>query len=303
DRAVRALHAQGAAQDHRDRRREDRDRVGQKAERHRDEQAGQISVDADNTRSGAFLEAKGVQLHHFKGPHPAGNVGVQIHHIDPINKGEVVWQVSVQNVILIGRLFEHGIYDPRKIIALAGSEIAEPSYYKVISGASVASFTEGKLRPEQDLPPRYISGDPLTGIKISDKGFLGYYHDQVTVLPEGIRPQAFGWLSLNLNRFSVSRTFFSYLMPRKKFRHDTNIRSGERPFVLTGVYDSVLPMDILPVQLIKSIMINDIDKMEQLGIYEVAPEDFALVEYVCPSKIEMQTIIRQGLDVMVKEFA
>ncbi len=262
-----------------------------------------LSVHAEKTRSKAFLEARGVQLHHFKGPHPAGNVGIQIHHVDPINKGEVVWQVNVQDVILIGRLFAEGIYDPRKIITLAGSEVAEPSYYHVISGASVASFAEGKLRPAQDLPPRYISGDPLTGAKISDKGFLGYYHDQVTVLPEGIRPQAFGWLALNLNRFSVSRTFFSYLMPHKKFRHTTNIRSGERPFVLTGVYDSVLPMDILPVQLIKSIMINDIDKMEQLGIYEIAPEDFALVEYVCPSKIEMQTIIRQGLDVMYQEFA
>ncbi|MFO7977537.1 MAG: NADH:ubiquinone reductase (Na(+)-transporting) subunit A, partial [Bacteroidales bacterium] len=138
-----------------------------------------LSVDADNTRSGAFLEAKGVQLHHFKGPHPAGNVGVQIHHIDPINKGDVVWQVSVQDVILIGRLFEQGIYDPRKIITLAGSEVAEPAYYKVISGASVASFAAGKVQTQEDQPVRYVSGDPLTGIKIADKGFLGYYHDQV----------------------------------------------------------------------------------------------------------------------------
>lgn len=262
-----------------------------------------LSVDAENTRSKAFLEAKGVELHHFKGPHPAGNVGVQIHHIDPINKGEVVWQVNVQDVILIGRLFDRGIYDPHKIINLTGSEVTDPSYYNVISGASIASFTAGKVKQQPDQPLRFISGDPLTGTQVAEKGFLGYYHNQVTVLPEGVHPQAFGWLSFNLDRFSVSRTFFSYLMPRKKYRHDTNIRSGERPFVLTGVYDAVLPMDILPVQLIKSIMINDIDKMEQLGIYEVAPEDFALVEYVCPSKIEMQTIIRQGLDVMYKEFA
>jgi Na+-transporting NADH:ubiquinone oxidoreductase subunit A len=138
---------------------------------------------------------------------------------------------------------------------------------------------------------------------VEEKGYLGFYDNQICVIPEGTEPEFLGWLIPNLNRFSLSRTLPSFLMPWKKYRHDTNIRSGERPFVITGLYEKVLPMDIMPMQLLKAIMINDIDKMEQLGIYEVAPEDFALCEYVCPSKIEMQSIVRQGLDVIRSEFA
>jgi Na+-transporting NADH:ubiquinone oxidoreductase subunit A len=262
-----------------------------------------LSVHAEKNQSRAFLDAKGVKLHRFKGPHPAGNVGIQIHHINPINKGDVVWYVEMQDVILIGRLFEQGIYDPRKIIALAGSEVLNPRYYEVITGSQISDFVGKNSRKENGLMLRYISGDPLAGTKIASDGFLGFYHGQVTVIPEGNEPQLFGWITPNLDKFSVSRTFLSFLMPWKKYRHNTNIRSGERPFVITGLYENVLPMDILPMQLIKSIMINDIDKMEQLGIYEVAPEDFALCEYVCPSKIEMQYVIREGLDAIHKEFA
>ncbi len=261
-----------------------------------------LSVHSQNTMSKAFTEAKNVVLHRFKGPHPAGNVGTQIHHVKPINKGDIVWYLDVQDVIIIGRLFEKGIYDTSKVIVLNGSEVIKPRYYRVINGVNISALTDNNIRKEEGTTPRFISGDVLSGEKVTPDGFLGYYDDQVTVIPEGDEPELLGWLIPRLEKFSVSRTFFSFLMPWKKFRLDTNIRSGERPFVVTGIYEKVFPMDIMPMQLIKSIMINDIDMMEKLGIYEVAPEDFALPEFVCPSKIEMQTIVREGLDSMKKEF-
>lgn len=262
-----------------------------------------LSIHASETSSTAFKEARGVRLHAFSGPHPAGNVGVQIHHIRPLNKGEVVWYVDVQDVIAIGILFEKGIYDAHKVVALAGPEVLNPRYYKIINGAQLSSFAENNIRVQKDVTPRFISGDVLSGEKIGRDGYVGFYDDLVTVIPEGDQPELLGWLIPTPDKHSVSRTFFSFLMPWKKYRLNTNVRSGERPFVITGLYEKYLPMDILPMQLVKSIMINDIDMMEKLGIYEVAPEDFALCEYVCPSKIEMQSIIRDGLDVMIKEFA
>jgi Na+-transporting NADH:ubiquinone oxidoreductase subunit A len=262
-----------------------------------------LGVDADNSTSKAFLQARGVKVHKFSGPHPAGNVGIQIHHTDPINKGDIVWYADIQDVIIIGRLFEQGIYDASKIIAVAGPEVLNPRYYRAISGAQIDSLLKNNIRREAGTTPRIISGDALTGTKISDNGYLGFYHNMVTVLPEGDKPELVGWIAPNFDKFSISRTFFSFLTPWKKYRLDTNIRSGERPFVVTGIYERVLPMDILPMQLVKSIMINDIDMMEKLGIYEVAPEDFALCEFVCPSKIEMQTVIREGLDTIRREFA
>lgn len=261
-----------------------------------------LSIHAKETGSKAFLEATGVRIHRFTGPHPAGNVGIQIHHIRPVNKGEVVWYVDVQDVIAIGRLFSKGIYDAQKIVALTGSEVLKPRYYKILRGAQITAFTGNNIREEEDTRLRYISGDVLSGEKITPDGFIGFYDDQLTVIPEGDKPELLGWLIPKINKFSVSRTFFSFMMPWKKYRLNTNIRSGERPFVITGLYEKVLPMDILPMQLIKSVMINDIDLMEKLGIYEVAPEDFALCEFVCPSKIEMQSIIREGLDNIRKEF-
>ena len=262
-----------------------------------------LGVDAGSTTSEAFNRAEGVRVHRFKGPHPAGNVGIQIHHIRPVNKGEIVWYLDVQHVITIGRLFETGRYDSRKVVALTGSEVENPRYYRVHAGARLDIMTDGNVVKEEGVTPRYISGDVLSGEKISEKGFVGFYDSQITVIPEGDKPELIGWLIPNLERFSVSRTWPSFLMPWKKYRLDTNIRSGERPFVITGLYEKYLPMDILPMQLLKAIMINDIDMMENLGIYEVAPEDFALCEFVCPSKIEIQSVIRDGLDNIQKEFA
>jgi Na+-transporting NADH:ubiquinone oxidoreductase subunit A len=262
-----------------------------------------LGVHADETKSSAFLEAKGVEIHQFKGPHPAGNVGIQIHHIDPINKGDIIWYVGVQDIIILGRLFEKGVYDASKIIALAGSEVLNPRYYRMISGARASDILGTNIRQEEGVNLRIISGDVLTGKKVKPSGYLGFYDDMVTVIPEGDKPELLGWIMPNFDKFSVSRSFPAFLTPWRKYRSNTNVRSGERPFVITGLYEKVLPMDIMPMQLVKSIMINDIDMMEKLGIYEVSPEDLALCEYVCPSKIEIQAYIREGLDVIQKEFA
>ncbi|MFP4288577.1 MAG: Na(+)-translocating NADH-quinone reductase subunit A [Bacteroidales bacterium] len=262
-----------------------------------------LGIHTEKTKNKAFVDAKNVKIHSFKGPHPSGNIGIQIHHISPLNKGDLVWYIDIQHLIMLGRLFSKGIYDARKIIALAGSEVLNPRYYSVTDGATIKDIVQNNVRKEEGLHPRFISGTVLTGTKLEDNDFLRYYDDMITIIPEGDQPEMFGWIAPNFDKFSVSRTFPSSLIPGQKFRHNTNIRSGERPFVITGLYEKVLPMDIMPMQLLKSIMINDIDMMEKLGIYEVAPEDFALCEYVCPSKIEIQECIREGLDTMRQEFA
>jgi Na+-transporting NADH:ubiquinone oxidoreductase subunit A len=262
-----------------------------------------LGVHVDNTLNPGFTKASKVQVNSFIGPHPSGNVGIQIHHIDPINKGDIVWHIGVQHVIMIGRLFQKGVFDASMIIALAGSEVLNPRYYRVISGARVSEIVANNMRVEADTRVRLISGNVLTGAKLAENDYLRFYDNQITAIPEGDKPEILGWMTPNFDKFSVSRSFPAFLMPWKKFRLNTNIRSGERPFVVTGLYEKVLPMDILPMQLLKSIMINDIDMMEKLGIYEVAPEDFALCEYVCPSKIDIQDTIREGLDVIMKEFS
>ncbi len=243
-------------------------------------------------------KATGVEISYFSGPHPAGNVGVQIHHLDPLNKGEVVWFVNLQDVIAIGSLFEEGKYRHERIIALTGSEILNPGYHVMRSGASVSGVVKDNTK-SGDL--RFISGNVLTGTRIEPDGYLGYYDSQVTVIPEGKYFEFFGWMMPGLKKFSFSRSYSSGFMPGKDYRLDTNFHGGERAFVMTGQYERVVPMDIYPMQLLKAILAEDIDLMENLGIYEVAEEDFALCEYICPSKIEIQAIVRKGLDMMIKE--
>ena len=242
--------------------------------------------------------ASEVEISYFTGPHPAGNVGVHIHHISPINKGEVIWTVNLQDVFTIGRLFDEGIYRNERIVALTGSEVVQPKYYKLLSGASVLPLVDNNVKAGN---LRYISGNVLTGATIERGGFLGYYDSQVTVIPEGNYFEFFGWMMPGLKKFSFSKTFASTLFPRKSYKLDTNLHGGERAFVMTGLYEKVVPMDIYPMQLLKAILAEDIDLMENLGIYEIAEEDFALCEYICPSKIEIQSIVRKGLDMMVKE--
>ena len=258
-----------------------------------------ISILEEHRTLHPFDDCDGVENHYFAGVHPTGNVGIQIHHIAPINKGDIVWTINPQDVIILGRLFELGIFDAHKVIAVTGN-VHLPMYSKTMLGATISSCIAQEQITENT---RIISGNVLTGTKISYSGFIGFYDSQVTVIEEGNKPEFMGWISSGFDKFSLSRTFFSWLQKDKKYTLHTNMNGGERAFVFTGVYEKVLPMNIYPMHLLKAIIVNDIEKMEQLGIYEVVEEDFALCEFVCPSKIEIQSIIRQGLDVIKKEFS
>ncbi|MDD3108327.1 MAG: Na(+)-translocating NADH-quinone reductase subunit A [Alistipes sp.] len=265
---------------------------------------GKVYLGIEAGSQGVLNQIQGVEIRQFEGPHPSGNVGVQIHHVCPIAKGETVWTVDVQQVAVIGRLFLHGRVEMQKIIALTGSETKVPHYFNVMAGCPISSIVrQADLRPQTDGGTvRVINGNVLTGKRVDQKeGFLGFYNDQITVIPEGDRYEFLGWGMPRLNKFSVSRSYFSWLMPGKRYRLDTNLNGGVRAYVVTGLYDKYLPMDIYPLYLIKAILAGDIDKMEQLGIYEVIEEDLALCEFVDPSKTEMQSIIRQGIDLMIKE--
>ncbi|MCD6355099.1 MAG: Na(+)-translocating NADH-quinone reductase subunit A, partial [Prolixibacteraceae bacterium] len=251
-------------------------------------------------KDSAFEAIKDVVKVQFSGPHPAGNVGIQIANTLPINKGEIVWTVNVQDVLFMGRLFETGKVDFSKIVALTGSEIESPKYYQTILGASVSQITEGKLK-KSNYKQRLISGNVLTGIQVSSICHIGFYDSQITVIPEGDEYEFMGWATPGIKKFSASKTFFSRLFPKKEYELNANMHGGERAFVLSGQYEKLVPMNILPVQLLKAILVNDIDKMEQLGIYEVIEEDFALCEYACTSKIKVQDILRTGINTMIKE--
>lgn len=256
------------------------------------------------TGTTAFSGMGGVNTYSFSGPHPAGNVGVQIHHVDPINKGELVWYVNPQDVANIGRLFSTGKVDLKKTIAVGGSHIKEPQYYTVPMGANIAPILKDQLLGDND---RVISGNVLSGTKVEPDGFLGWDDSQITAIPEGNEAQFVltnGWLGLGFDKFSLSRTFPTWILPKsKKWDLNTNTNGEERAFVMTGQYEKVFPFDIYPVHLLKAIIVNDIDAMENLGIYEVAPEDFALCEYGCTSKIAVQDLVRQGLDIIKEECA
>jgi Na+-transporting NADH:ubiquinone oxidoreductase subunit A len=233
------------------------------------------------------------QVHHIKGPHPAGNVGVQIHHLDPIRKGEVVWYVHPQDVLIIGRLFREGRYRADRKVALTGSCMKNPQYIDAVTGQTLASILKDRLRPGT---ARLIQGNVLTGITSSADDFLSHYTNQLTAIPEGDHPEFLGWLAPGVKKLSLSKTFFSWLFPNRSYDLDTNMHGEERAFVMTGQYDKVLPMKILPVFLLKAILARDIERMEALGIYEVSEEDFALCEFVCTSKVEVQRIISEGLE-------
>jgi len=224
---------------------------------------------------------------------------MQIHHVSPINKGDLIWTISPQEVLYIGRLFETGKVNFSKIIALTGSEVTAPKYFKVIHGTTLSRLL--KKATKQESTERYISGNVLTGKQVDADDYLGFYDQQVTVIPEGDYYEFLGWAMPRLNKFSISKSYFSWLNPKRSYRADANLNGEERAYVMTGQYEKVLPMDILPVFLMKAIIAEDIDKMEQLGIYEVIEEDLALCEYVCTSKTEVQRILRDGINLMIKE--
>lgn len=250
----------------------------------------------------ALTQAKNVTVTAFEGPNPAGNVGVQINHTAPISKGETVWTIDPQAVIFIGRLFNTGRVDMTRMVAVTGSEVLKPAYCKLRVGALLTNVFSGNVTEGRDL--RYISGNPLTGKQVKPNEFLGAFDSQLTVIPEGDEiHEMLGFIMPRFDQFSVSRSYFSWLMGKKQYTIDARIKGGERHMIMSNEYDRVFPMDILPEYLIKAIIAGDIDRMEALGIYEVAPEDFALCEFVCSSKMELQRIVRAGLDALRAEMA
>ena len=243
----------------------------------------------------ALVVAKNVKTTIFEGPHPAGNVGVQINNTAPVNKGEIVWTIGAEEVIFIGRFFNKGKVDFTRTIALAGSEVKNPSYSKVILGAQLTNILAGRLNNKYEN--RIIDGNVLTGKKTTADGYLGAFSTEVTVIPESMNDaEMLGWAMPRFGMYSTSRSYFSWLFPKRKYTIDARIKGGERHMIMSNEYDRVFPMDIYPEYLLKAIITGNIDKMEQLGIYEVAPEDFALCEFVDSSKLELQRIVREGLD-------
>lgn len=251
--------------------------------------------------SKALTEAKGVIHQEFDGPHPAGNVGVQINRIKPINKGEVVWTLRATDVVFIGRLFNKGVVDLKHLIALSGPGLRKPCYVSALPGIPLAPVLNGNIYKE--MHSRIICGNPLTGTTVAADGYLMAHANSVTVLKEGDdQHEFFGWIMPRIDKFSVSRTylsgFFRTLFPAIKYEPDTRVLGGERALIVTGEYDAVFPMDILPEQLVRACITGNIEKQEALGIYEVAPEDFALCEYVCTSKVQVQKVVREALDIL-----
>lgn len=246
-----------------------------------------------------FTEARGVEKHWFQGAHPAGCVGVQIHQINPIRPGDVLWTLGVQEVMMLGRLFRDGRLDTTRIIALTGAELSRTGYVRTHVGARIQDLLDEQ--PASDMPLRYISGDVLTGTASQPDDFLRAHDDQLTLVQEGKTHEMFGWLLPIRPRPSVSRTFPNFLMPNMEFTAETNTHGEERAFVVTGLYEDVLPMDIYPQHLLKAVLAGDFERMEGLGIYEVVEEDLALCEFVCPSKVNVQQILRDGLNMMQEQ--
>ena len=255
-----------------------------------------------NQKADALVNAKDVEVTVFDGPCPAGNVGVQVNQISPVNKGEVVWTVDPTFVIFFGRLFNTGKVNLLRTIALGGSAMASPMYVDALIGTPFSVILKDALTRQEDL--RLINGNPLTGTKSCLEDSVGVRTSEITAIPEGADAnEMFGWIMPRTNQFSTSRSYFSWLMGKKEYDLDARVKGGERHIIMSGEYDSVLPMDIYGEFLIKAIIVGDIDKMEQLGIYEVSPEDFALAEFVDSSKLELQRIVRQGLNMLRKENA
>ncbi len=268
-----------------------------------------VGLNGKDASASPFSKLQNVKLYGFTGAHPAGNVGVQINNIAPINKGEIVWTIDPMFMVAIGKLFTKGIYDVSRTIAVAGNRVEKPCYVTCVPGTQIKDldFLTSKKEVEifdQETGCRYISGNVLTGSNVGVDGSLDFYSNMVSVISEGNYYEMFGWAKpVRCGKFSFSKSYFSWLTPKKKYKVDTNTNGGQRAFVVSDVYGKVLPMDIYPVYLLKAILAEDIDKMEQLGIYEVIEEDFALCEYVCPSKIDIQDIISKGIATMIKEMA
>ncbi|OEK09079.1 NADH:ubiquinone reductase (Na(+)-transporting) subunit A [Flavivirga aquatica] len=263
--------------------------------------AGKVHVSVGKNSNSPLAGLSGTTLHKVSGPHPSGNVGTQINKIDPINKGEVVWTVNPQDLVIIGELLLTGKFNAERIVALVGTSVKKPRYFKTIIGSEVATMVYDN-GVDKDANDRIISGNVLSGKQVKPDGNLDYYSNVISVIPEGDDYEFFGWNKPVFNKVSTSRALtFSWLNPKKKYDLNTNTNGEHRAFVTTGTYEEVFPLDIFPMQILKACMYKDLDEMEALGMYEVAPEDFALTEFVCVSKQPHQKIIREGLDLMLKE--
>ncbi len=261
--------------------------------------SGQVHISVNSSNS-PLSGLSGITEHKVSGPHPAGLVGTQINRIDPINKGETVWTINAQDLVIIGELLLTGKFNAQRTIALSGSVVKAPRYYTATIGAEISTFLYVSGVSMENF--RVINGDVLTGSKTTPEGYLGFYNNTVTVIPEGDDYELFGWNKPVFNKVSTTRAMtFSWLFSKKKYDLNTNTNGEHRAFVVTGQYEKVFPLDIFPMQLLKACMIKDLDEMEQLGLYEVAPEDFSLTEFVCISKQPHQQIIREGLDLLQKE--
>ena len=251
----------------------------------------------------ALKGVKDAEVYVFDGKCPAGNVGVQVNHIDPVNKGEVVWTIGDPSVVLfIGRLFNTGKVNLTRTVALCGSEITNPAYVDMLVGEELSTLLSNSYDASKSV--RIINGNVLTGKPTTKEGFLGAHSSEITVIPEGNdTDEMLGWILPRLKQFSVNRSYFSWLCGKKAYALDARVKGGERHMIMSGEYDKVLPMDIYGEYLIKAIITGDIDRQEALGIYEVAPEDFALAEFVDSSKLELQRIVREGLNILRKENA
>ncbi len=257
---------------------------------------GKVHISTDTQNPSTIADnVRNAEVHSFKGIHPAGCVGIQIHHIAPINKGDVVWTINPMDVVAIGRVLLDGQYNTERYFAVGGPKVKQPQYVKSFLGANIADMLKDNLITEH---VRTISGNVLTGKTIAHNGHINFFDHQLSVLEEGDQYELFGWLIPNYLRPSLSRTFPAFLMPNKEYDVNTNTHGEPRAFVATGLYEKVLPMDVFPMHLLKAIMFRDFDLMEGLGIYEVVEEDLALCEFVCPSKTNIQEILRDGLDYM-----
>ncbi|MFY0598376.1 MAG: Na(+)-translocating NADH-quinone reductase subunit A [Cyclobacteriaceae bacterium] len=256
-----------------------------------------LNIDGSSDAPKIFSQASGVEINKISGAHPAGNVGVQIHHIDPINKGDVVWTVAPYFVAQIGQLFLEGKYDASKLVALTGSSVQNPSYVKTYTGAQLTKLTEANVESGKN---RYISGNVLSGEAVGKEGYLGFYDSQLTVIPEGDYEEFLGWIKPSASKLSFHKAFglLSFLNSKKEYQVDTNTHGEQRSFVVSGEFEKVLPMDILPTYLFKAILANDYDEMEALGIFELIEEDVALCEFIDPSKNDLQGILRHGIDLI-----
>ena len=247
-----------------------------------------------------FSILNNVELYKIKGAHPSGNESFQINRIDPLNSGEIIWVIKPEDLANIGSFFITGIFNPRRTVAVSGECLRSPKYYDTIIGSSISSLVDSKeLSSIEDY--RFINGDPLSGSKVEYSDFLGYYNNALSVIKEGNQYRMLGWLPFIYNSVpSLSKTSLSWLLGGQK-KVNTNLNGEERAIVVTGEMEKYFPMDIFPMQLIKACMTGDIEKMESLGIYEVVPEDFGLVDFSCTSKIEAQEIVKNGIELMLKE--